>query len=118
MPVGVGGLVGNPILGLPTLDLFFNWFGVSFDESNAKIATLTFTDGVLTNWMIGGSYLPVTCGFLRYACTSSGGAPPALISEPMTHPAERDGRSRSVERAKQISGRRAKSRTSDPARGN
>ncbi len=118
MPVGVGGLVGNPILGLPTLDLFFNWFGVSFDESNAKIATLTFTDGVLTNWMIGGSYLPVTCGFLRYACTSSGGAPPALISEPMTHPATRGHRSRSAGRAQPTSGRRGAHRASGPARGN
>ncbi len=76
MPVGGSGQAGNPILGLQTLDLFFNWFGVSFDESNAKIGTLTFTDGVLTNWMIGGSYLPPTCGFLRYACTSSGGSQP------------------------------------------
>jgi hypothetical protein len=76
MPVGGSGLVGNPIAGLPTLDLFFNWFGVSFDESIAKIGTLTFTDGLLTNWSIGGTYLPATCGFLRYACTSSGGSAP------------------------------------------
>lgn len=76
MPVGGSGLVGNPILGLPTLDLFFNWFGVSFDESTAKIGTLTFTDGVLSNWTIGGSYSPAICGFLRYACTSSGGTSP------------------------------------------
>ena len=76
IPSGGNGLVGNPILGLPTLDLFFSWFGVSFDESNAKIATLSFADGVLTDWMIGGSYLPASCGFLRYACTSSGGAQP------------------------------------------
>lgn len=76
MPVGGGGLVGNPIAGLPTLDLFFDWFGVSFDESTAKIGTLTFTDGLLTNWTIGGTYLPPTCGFLRYACTSSGGSAP------------------------------------------
>lgn len=76
MPVGGSGGVGNPILGLQTLDLFFSWFGVSFDESNAKIGTLTFTDGALTNWQIGGSYLPATCGFLRYGCTSSGGAQP------------------------------------------
>jgi hypothetical protein len=76
MPVSGSGLVGNPILGLPTLDLFFNWFGTSFDESTAKIGTLSFTDGLLTNWSIGGTYLPATCGFLRYACTSSGGAAP------------------------------------------
>lgn len=76
MPVGGDGLSGNPILGLPTLDLFFNWFGVSFDETTAKIATLSFTDGVLTNWTIGGTYSPAACGFLRYACTSSGGSAP------------------------------------------
>jgi hypothetical protein len=76
MPVSGTGLVGNPILGLPTLDLFFNWFGVSFDETTAKIATLSFTNGVLSNWTIGGNYSPATCGFLRYACTSSGGSAP------------------------------------------
>lgn len=76
LPIGGSGLVGNPILGLQTLDLFFNWFGVSFDESTAKIGTLSFTNGVLSNWTIGGSYLPATCGFLRYACTSSGGSQP------------------------------------------
>jgi len=76
MPVSGSGLVGNPIVGLPTLDLFFNWFGVSFDESTARIGTLSFTGGALTNWTIGGSYSPATCGFLRYACTSSGGTSP------------------------------------------
>ena len=76
MPGGGSGLVGNPIAGLPTLDLFFNWFGVTFDVTNAAIGTLTFTDGALSNWTIGGSYLAPTCGFLRYACTSSGGAAP------------------------------------------
>ena len=76
MPVSGNGLIGNPVLGLPTLDLFFSWFGVSFDESTAKIGTLSFTDGVLSNWTIGGSYSPATCGFLRYACTSSGGSAP------------------------------------------
>jgi hypothetical protein len=49
---------------------------VSFDETTAKIGTLSFTDGVLSNWTIGGNYLPSTCGFLRYACTSSGGSAP------------------------------------------
>src|SRR6188508_599008 len=48
----------------------------SFDETTAKIATLSFTDGVLSNWTIGGNYSPATCGFLRYACTSSGGSAP------------------------------------------
>ncbi len=76
MPTSGSGLVGNPIAGLQTLDLFFNWFGVTFDETNAANGTLTFTDGELTNWMIGGSYLDHTSGFLRYACTSSGGAAP------------------------------------------
>ena len=76
MPVSGSGLVGNPIAGLPTLDFFFSWFGVSFDETTAKVATLTFTDGLLTNWQIGGSYLAPTCGFLRYGCTTSGGTAP------------------------------------------
>lgn len=76
IPAGGSGHIGNPILGLPTLDFFFSWFGVSFDESNAAIATLTFVDGALTDWMIGGSYLPASCGLLRYACTSSGGQQP------------------------------------------
>jgi hypothetical protein len=76
IPAGGSGHLGNPIVDLPTLDLFFSWFGVSFDESNAQIAVLTFADGLLTDWMIGGSYLPASCGFLRYACTSSGGAAP------------------------------------------
>jgi hypothetical protein len=31
---------------------------------------------VLSNWTIGGTYSPATCGFLRYACTSSGGTAP------------------------------------------
>ena len=73
LPAGGSGRIGNPIVPLPTLDFFFNWFDVSFDESTAAIASLTFVDGVLTDWMIGGSYSPATCGFLRYACTSSGG---------------------------------------------
>jgi hypothetical protein len=76
IPAGGTGHIGSPIVGLPTLDLFFSWFGVAFDESNAQIAVLTFADGLLTDWMIGGSYLPASCGFLRYACTSSGGAAP------------------------------------------
>jgi hypothetical protein len=76
IPASGSGHSGNPILGLPTIDLFFDWFGVSFDESSAKIGTLTFSNGVLTDWMIGGSYLSATCGFLRYACTSSGGLAP------------------------------------------
>lgn len=73
IPAGGSGAIGNPIVALPTLDFFFSWFGVSFDESNAAIARLTFLNGALTDWMVGGSYLPSSCGFLRYACTSSGG---------------------------------------------
>jgi hypothetical protein len=68
--------LGNPIVPLPTLDFFFDWFGVSFDESNAQIAVLDFTDGALSNWMVGGSFRPASCGFLTYACTSSGGGAP------------------------------------------
>ena len=76
MPAGGTGQIGNPILGLSTLDLFFSWFGVSFDETTAKIATLRFTDGVLSDWMIGGNYTPPVCGLSRYSCTSSGGLAP------------------------------------------
>jgi hypothetical protein len=76
IPAGGTGFIGNPIVPLPTLDFFFSWFGVSFDETNAAIARLTFVDGALTDWMIGGSYLPASCGFLRYACTWSGGQQP------------------------------------------
>ena len=39
-------------------------------------ACTVHVDGVLTDWTIGGSYLPSGCGFLRYGCTSSGGAAP------------------------------------------
>ena len=76
IPASGSGHVGNPIVGLATLDLFFSWFDVSFDESTARIGTLTFADGALTDWAIGGTYLPASCGFLRYACTSSGGSTP------------------------------------------
>lgn len=76
LPAGGSGRIGNPIVPLPTLDFFFNWFDVSFDESTAAIASLTFVDGVLTDWTIGGSYLPAGCGFLRYSCVWSGGAAP------------------------------------------
>jgi hypothetical protein len=58
MPVGGSGLVGNPILGLATLDCTSTGSACPFDESTAKIGTLTFTGGVLSNWTIGGTYSP------------------------------------------------------------
>jgi hypothetical protein len=76
IPASGTGHLGNPIVPLPTLDFFFSWFGTTFDESNAQIAVLDFSGGSLTNWMIGGSFRPATCGFLTYACTSSGGGAP------------------------------------------
>jgi hypothetical protein len=76
IPASGSGHLGNPIVSLPTLDFFFSWFGVTFDESNAQIAVLDFANGVLTDWMIGGSFRPASCGFLTYACTSSGGGAP------------------------------------------
>ena len=30
----------------------------------------------MVHWTIGGNYSPATCGFLRYACTSSSGVAP------------------------------------------
>ena len=42
MPAGGSGHIGNSISGVPTLDLSFDWFGVSFDETNAGIAVLEF----------------------------------------------------------------------------
>src|SRR5688500_19333336 len=40
MPASGSGLVGNPIYGLQTLELFFNWYCVTFDETNASIGTI------------------------------------------------------------------------------
>lgn len=76
IPASGTGHLGNPIVSLPTVDFFFSWFGVTFNESNAQIAVLDFSNGVLTDWMIGGSFRPASCGFLTYACTSSGGGAP------------------------------------------
>jgi hypothetical protein len=65
-------------MGAPTLDLSFNWFGVSFDETNAGIAMLRFTGGVLTDWWLGGNYVevPACSPFMRYSCMSSAGRAP------------------------------------------
>jgi len=73
IPAGGTGLVGNGILGTPTLALSFNWFGASFDAGNASIATLTFSNGVLTDWSLGGRYTPPICGLMRYTCLHSAG---------------------------------------------
>ncbi|HEY4367008.1 MAG TPA: PEP-CTERM sorting domain-containing protein [Steroidobacteraceae bacterium] len=79
IPTGGSGQTGNPILGLTTLDLAFSWYGVSFDETNAKIATLTFADGVLTDWWIGGNYSAPVCGLNRYSCVHSAGLAPDFM---------------------------------------
>jgi PEP-CTERM motif len=55
---------------------YFTFDDALMPTSGNEIATLTFTNGLLTNWQIGGTYSPATCGFLRYACTSSGGSAP------------------------------------------
>jgi hypothetical protein len=74
MPAGGTGQVGNVVLGLPTLALTFEWFGASFSAANASIATLQFTNGVLTDWTVGGRYAAPICGLLRYGCVHSAGA--------------------------------------------
>jgi hypothetical protein len=73
IPAGGSGNIGNPIVGLSTLDLAFNWFGAAFDETTAKIATLSFANGVLTDWWIGGNYSAPVCGLNRYSCVHSAG---------------------------------------------
>ena len=74
VPAGGSGTVGNPVMGLATLDIGFSWFGADFDLGNAGIATLTFAGGVLTDWWIGGKYTPPVCGLMRYSCVHSAGA--------------------------------------------
>lgn len=73
IPASGTGTIGNSILGVQTLDLSFNWFGTSFDTTNAGIATLSFLDGVLTDWWIGGTYAAPICGLGRYSCVHSAG---------------------------------------------
>ncbi len=73
-PASGTGQVGNPVSGLPTLDLHFSWFGSTFSVANASIATLRFVDGQLSDWSLGGSYTPPVCGFQRYSCVHSAGA--------------------------------------------
>lgn len=85
MPAGGTGHIGNPILGVPTLDLAFDWFGVSFDETNAGIAVLQFAGGALKDWWIGGTYVETSAcpPFARFSCMSSAGTSPdfSLISD-------------------------------------
>ena len=78
VPAG-SGVVGNNTSGAPTLDLSFSWFGTSFDEITASIGTLSFTNGVLTNWLIGGKYSAPTCGVNVYGCVSSTGIAPDFM---------------------------------------
>lgn len=75
-PAGGSGTVGDTATGLPTLDLVFNWFGASFNTTNASIATLTFFDGQLMNWWIGGNYETRGCpAGSRYRCVAGSDAP-------------------------------------------
>lgn len=74
MPAGGTGQVGNVIQGVPTLALDFEWFGAQFSLANASIATLRFTDGVLSDWMLGGTYSAPVCGLQRLNCVHSLGA--------------------------------------------
>jgi hypothetical protein len=77
IPASGTGHVGNSIMGAPTLDLGFNWFGTSFSPANAGIATLTFVNGLLTDWWIGGKYVATGCvPFMTYSCMRSDGAAP------------------------------------------
>lgn len=76
IPAGGSGNLGNPITGVPTLDLAFQWFGASFTEANAGIATLSFVGGVLTDFWLGGNYVAPICGFQRYSCLHSAGTSP------------------------------------------
>jgi hypothetical protein len=76
MPSTGTGTVGNSLMGAPTLDLFFDWFGTTFDSTNAAIATLTFVNGLLADWWIGGTYIAPVCGIMRFACMSSAGTAP------------------------------------------
>ena len=73
IPISGNGHIGNGIQGTPTVALSFNWFGAAFDLNNAKISTLWFTDGVLTDWSLGGNHLPAVCGLMRYTCVHSAG---------------------------------------------
>ena len=65
--------IGNQIFGVSTLDLAFSWFGAAFDKTNASIATLTFENGALTDWWLGGTYTPQVCGLMRLGCVHSAG---------------------------------------------
>lgn len=79
MPATGTGHIGNSITGAPTLDLSFEWFGASFDLTNAGIATLTFANGLLTDWWLGGKYIAPVCGLMRYSCLHSAGASPDFM---------------------------------------
>jgi hypothetical protein len=79
MPAGGTGLVGNGILGTPTLALSFDWFGTHFDIANASISTLSFSNGQLTDWSLGGRYTPPICGLMRYTCLHSAGTQPDFM---------------------------------------
>jgi hypothetical protein len=76
IPAGGTGTVFDYESGLPTLDLSFSWFGLSFDESNARVWELDFVDGALTRWAIGGDYTDPNCGDPVYHCVLATGRAP------------------------------------------
>ena len=74
IPASGTGHVGNSIMGAPTLDIAFDWFGTSFDMGNAGIAVLTFAGGALKDWWIGGTAVSGGCSpLMRFSCISSAG---------------------------------------------
>lgn len=75
MPAGGDGSLYEPSSALPTLDLYFEWFGYTFTESSAKVYRLVFEGGDLTRWSIGGDYNHPVCSG-SYGCTYSGGTAP------------------------------------------
>ena len=53
---------GSVLGGNAALDLSVNWMGQTWDESTARIGTMTYNlDGSLRSWLIGGWY-PGDCG--------------------------------------------------------
>lgn len=77
VPANGTGHKGNSIMGAPTLDIAFEWFGVKFDASNAGIAVLSWVGGALTDWWIGGTAVSAGCSpLMRFSCLSSAGTVP------------------------------------------
>jgi hypothetical protein len=76
IPTGGSGSIGHGDV-VPLIDLSFEWFGASFDETSAGVDWLTFADGSLTEWLIGGSFITPGCpAGSQYRCVSGTGAQP------------------------------------------